>query len=63
MPAPQTAAQFELAQLIVSAVNLEDVDPASIDPDAPLFGAGLTRPVDGMAAIPAGSDAIVQQDC
>lgn len=41
MPAQQTAAQFELAQLIVSAVNLEDVDPATIDPDAPLFGAGL----------------------
>jgi acyl carrier protein len=41
MPAPQTQAQFELAKLIVSAVNLEDVDPASIDPDEPLFGAGL----------------------
>jgi acyl carrier protein len=41
MPAPQTQAQFELAQLIVNAVNLEDVDPATIDPDAPLFGAGL----------------------
>ena len=41
MPAPQTEAQFELAQLIVSAVNLEDVDPATIDPDAPLFGSGL----------------------
>lgn len=41
MSAPQTHAQFELAQLIVSAVNLEDVDPATIDADAPLFGAGL----------------------
>lgn len=41
MPAPQTQAQFELARLIVNAVNLEDVDPATIDPDAPLFGAGL----------------------
>jgi acyl carrier protein len=41
MPAPQTQAQFDLAQLIVSTVNLEDVDPATIDPDAPLFGAGL----------------------
>lgn len=41
MPAQQTSAQFELAQLIVSAVNLEDVDPATIDPDAPLFGSGL----------------------
>jgi acyl carrier protein len=41
MPAPQSPAQFELAQLIVHAVNLEDVDPATIDPDAPLFGTGL----------------------
>lgn len=41
MPAPQTPAQFELAQMIVRAVNLEDVDPATVDPDAPLFGAGL----------------------
>jgi acyl carrier protein len=41
MAAPQTPAQFELAELIVSAVNLEDVDPATIDPDAPLFGGGL----------------------
>ena len=41
MPAPQTPQQFELAQLIVLAVNLEDVDPATIDPDAPLFGSGL----------------------
>ena len=30
----------ELAQLVVSAVNLE-VDPASIDPDAPLYREGL----------------------
>ena len=30
----------ELAQLVVSAVNLE-VDPASIDPDAPLSREGL----------------------
>ena len=41
MPAQQTSAQFELAQLIVTALNLEDVDPSSIDPDAPLFGSGL----------------------
>jgi acyl carrier protein len=41
MPVQQTPAQSELAQLIVKSVNLEDTDPATIDPDAPLFGAGL----------------------
>jgi acyl carrier protein len=30
-----------VAQLIVRAVNLEDIDPDSIDPEAPLFSAGL----------------------
>jgi acyl carrier protein len=37
----QTAEQRELAELIVSALNLEGVDAAGIDPDAPLFGDGL----------------------
>jgi acyl carrier protein len=37
----QTPEQKELAGLIVSALNLEGVDPGTIDPDAPLFGAGL----------------------
>lgn len=37
----QTPEQHELATLIVTALNLEEVDPSSIDPDAPLFGAGL----------------------
>jgi len=37
----QTPEQKELAELIVSALNLEGVDPAGIDPDAPLFGSGL----------------------
>jgi len=37
----QTTEQKELAELIVSALNLEDVDAGGIDPDAPLFGAGL----------------------
>jgi len=37
----QTPDQKELAGLIVSALNLEGVDPGTIDPDAPLFGAGL----------------------
>lgn len=31
----------ELAELIVDALNLEDVDAARIDPAAPLFGDGL----------------------
>jgi len=41
MAASQTREQAELAQLIVTALNLEDVDPAAIDPDAALFGSGL----------------------
>jgi len=41
MPASQTPAERELARLIVQAVNLETVKPEEINPDAPLFGAGL----------------------
>jgi acyl carrier protein len=41
MPATQTPAEHELAQLIVQAVNLEGVSPDDIDPQAPLFGSGL----------------------
>jgi len=41
MAVPLTPAQQELAELIVAALNLEGVEPAGIDPDAPLFGAGL----------------------
>ena len=37
----QTAAEAELAIMIVAALNLEDVDAATIDPELPLFGAGL----------------------
>lgn len=33
--------QNEIAQLLVDSLNLEDVDPADIDPRAPLFGEGL----------------------
>lgn len=36
-----SAAELELAQLIVEALSLEEVDAAGIDPDAPLFGEGL----------------------
>jgi acyl carrier protein len=37
----QSAAEHELAQLLVESLNLEGVDPAGIDPEAPLFGEGL----------------------
>jgi acyl carrier protein len=31
----------ELKTLIIDHLNLEDVDPEKVDPDAPLFGEGL----------------------
>lgn len=37
----QTAAEHALADLIVSSLNLEDVDSGEIDPAAPLFGGDL----------------------
>jgi acyl carrier protein len=37
----QTAAQNELATLIVACLNLETVTPEQIDPAAPLFGGEL----------------------
>ena len=40
MPA-QTDAERELAELLVESLNLEDVAPDAIDPEAPLFNAGL----------------------
>lgn len=39
--AEQTAAQRELAILIVESLNLESVEPTRIEPDAPLFGGDL----------------------
>jgi acyl carrier protein len=39
MPATQTTAETELAELILAAV--EGVRPADIEPESPLFGAGL----------------------
>ncbi|GAC1629736.1 MAG: xanthomonadin biosynthesis acyl carrier protein XanC [Nevskia sp.] len=33
-----TAAELELAQVLIEALNLEGKDAASIDPEAPLFG-------------------------
>lgn len=41
MPSLQTPAEQALAELIVAAVNLEDVDAGEIDPEAPLFNEGL----------------------
>jgi acyl carrier protein len=41
MPASQSPAERELAELIVTALNLEGVAPADIDPQAPLFKTGL----------------------
>lgn len=39
--AQRSELENELAELLVEALFLEDVDPASIDPEAPLFGEGL----------------------
>lgn len=39
--AEQTAAQHELATLVIESLNLEAVTPEQIDPDAPLFGGEL----------------------
>ena len=41
MPATQLPAERELAELIINAVNLEGVHAQDVDPEAPLFGAGL----------------------
>lgn len=39
--AEQTTAEHELAELIVSNLNLDGVSAAQIDPEAPLFGGEL----------------------
>ena len=36
-----TAAELELAQLLIDSLNLEDIQATDIDPDAPLFNDGL----------------------
>lgn len=33
--------EIELAQTLISALNLQDIDPAGINPEAPLFGGEL----------------------
>jgi len=37
----QTAAERELADLLVESLNLEDVEAGAIDPEAALFNTGL----------------------
>jgi len=39
--AAQSAAELEMAQLLVEALNLEDIEASEIDPSEPLFGEGL----------------------
>ena len=41
MSSIQTTLEHEVAEMIVAALNLENVESAGIDPAAPLFGAGL----------------------
>ena len=41
MSVSQTAAEQELADLIVSSLNLESIKPRDIAPEAPLFGGDL----------------------
>jgi len=41
MSVSQTAAEQELADLIVSSLNLESIKPGDIAPEAPLFGGDL----------------------
>ena len=38
---PQSPAEHDLAELLVTSLNLEGVAAAEIDPEAPLFGDGL----------------------
>jgi acyl carrier protein len=38
---PQSPAERDLAELLVESLNLEGVEAANIDPDAPLFNDGL----------------------
>jgi acyl carrier protein len=37
----QTTTERDVAEMIVTALNLENVKPEEIDPQLPLFGAGL----------------------
>jgi acyl carrier protein len=37
----QTVLEYEVARMIVSALNLESIAAEDIEPEAPLFGGGL----------------------
>jgi len=39
--ANQTAAETAMAELLIEALNLEDMEAGDIDPQEPLFGDGL----------------------
>jgi acyl carrier protein len=41
MTSMQTTTEHEIAAIIVTALNLENVKPQEIDPATPLFGTGL----------------------
>lgn len=41
MPIAQSPIEKELAELLVESLNLEEVRPEDIDPEAALFGTGL----------------------
>lgn len=36
-----TPAELEMAELLIETLNLEDMEPAEIEPEAALFGDGL----------------------
>jgi len=41
MTAPNLPLETEIKELLVEALQLEDVEPSAIDSEAPLFGSGL----------------------
>ncbi len=41
MPVAQTPVEKELAELLVESLNLQEVQPGEVDPQAALFGSGL----------------------
>lgn len=47
----QSPAEHALAQLLVESLNLEEVDAAAIDPEAPLFGDGEGLGLDSIDAL------------
>jgi acyl carrier protein len=47
----KTDLEREVAEMIVTALNLEHVDPANVDPQEPLFGAGAGLGLDSIDAL------------